>query len=121
MLLAKKHPTLFSRLSLLGPNCTPADFLRPAYRQLEREYKKDPHPLLALMLREPDILPEALNLRLPVMVCAGQHDCFTRASFRRLCHALPDARLHILSGHTHSSYVVGSDYLAPYLLDFFGT
>ena len=75
-------------------------------------------PKLLLMLREPRIAPSALrSVTVPTLVLAGSRDLIREKHTRLIAASLPDARLRILPGETHGSYIVHSEKLARLLLE----
>ena len=68
----------------------PARFNKRAKRRLE---------LLALMAKEPDILPEQLNdIKCPVLVMAGTRDLIKEKHTRLIAGSVPNSRLCFLNG-----------------------
>ena len=68
----------------------PARFNKRAKRRLE---------LLALMAKEPDILPEQLNdIKCPVLVMAGTRDLIKEKHTRLIAGSVPNSRLCFLKG-----------------------
>ena len=69
-----------------------------------------PDPLLELMITQPHIAPAQLKrIDVPTLVLAGEKDLISEEHTRALAAAIPGARLLILPGETHGSYVVHSD------------
>lgn len=119
LLLASKYPDLISRLAIAGANLTPKDLKRRTLRHIKRAYRKKKEPLTHLMLTEPDIDAERLQfISVPTLVLAGQKDSVKPAATKRIAAAIPGARLELLPGETHSSYVVHSAKLSPLLTEF---
>ena len=74
------------------------------------------------MLTEPHIDPEALRrITVPTLVTAGEHDLIREQETRRIAAHIPGARLVIVPGHDHGSYIDGSDVMGELLLDFLAT
>ncbi|MDR3154434.1 MAG: alpha/beta hydrolase, partial [Deltaproteobacteria bacterium] len=61
----------------------------------------------------------AAAVTIPTLLVAGESDIIRPELFASLAAALPAARLLVLKGHDHVSYIVDQDLLLPYLLDFF--
>ena len=74
---------------------------------------------MRLMLTEPNIASHELRrIAQPTWLIAGEDDACPRAVFEGMAAQLPNARLSVLSGHNHFSYIFGSDELAEPLLAF---
>jgi len=120
LLLAMKHSEAAGRLALLGINLKPEDFTEESYQYLKEEYEKTRDPLVKLMLTEPDIqLEDVKNVKAPVLLFEGENDIFKPESFEMLEKALPNARLIVMSGHDHGSYIVNNDITCHDLTAFF--
>lgn len=120
LLFAIARPTLLHSVALLGVNLRPQDFLPDILKELEEEYIRTKDPLLELMLTQPDISLDSLRaVTVPSLVVCGEHDLFKPGLYPRLVRALPRGELLCLSGHSHESYINGTDMLYPHLLSFF--
>ena len=63
-----------------------------------------------LMLTQPHITRAQLRrIRLPVCILAGENDVIRPAHTRALAKSIPGARLRVVPGADHGSYIVGSD------------
>lgn len=114
LLLAIDHPDLLDRLVVCGANANPQGLsvaVRTAIKanwMLTRDGKQE------LMLTQPCISREELeSIRVPVLVLAGERDMVRPAHTRAIAQAIPGARLLVLPGQSHASYVVHSDLLYP--------
>ena len=122
ILVALARPDLVRQLVLMGPNLSPADFKPEARAWIENEWAQTGNPLMQLMLTEPNIAPHELRrIGQPTWLIAGEDDACPRAVFEGMAAQLPNARLSVLPGHNHFSYIFGSDELAEPLLDFLVT
>jgi pimeloyl-ACP methyl ester carboxylesterase len=118
LLLAIAHPELLSKLIVSGANLHPGG-LKPGVlavmKLLAALTRKDKFHLCQ---REPNIVPVQLaGIRLPVWVLAGEKDVIREEHTRRIAGAIPEAKLKILSGESHGSYVNNSPKLAPLQLE----
>lgn len=78
--------------------------------------KKD--PLIELMKNEPSISTAELSaIKVKTLVTAGSKDLIREDETRTIAEAIPDARLMILKGETHGSYIVHSTRIADILTD----
>ena len=74
-------------------------------------------PLIELMKNEPDITPEELSrISVKTLVTAGSRDLIREPETRLIAESIPNARLMILKGETHGSYIVHSTKIADILL-----
>jgi len=120
LLLAMEKPECLRKMALLGVNLSPEDFTEESLVFIRETYAETGDPLFKLMLEEPQIaLDDVRGVQTPALLIAAADDIFKPESFTRLAEALPEARLQIVSGHDHGSYVVGNDMLTPELLVFF--
>ena len=119
ILVALARPDLVRQLVLMGPNLSPADFTPEARDWIENEWAQTGNPLMRLMLTEPNIAPQSLrSIMQPTWLIAGEDDACPRAVFEGMAAQLPNARLSVLPGHNHFSYIFGSDELAQPVLAF---
>ena len=118
-LMAASRTDRITTLATAGANLTPKGVvlqLRLAFRAAYAVTKDDK---LALMLREPQIAPETLGrIKARTLVLAGSRDLIREKETRRVAAAIPGAKLCILSGEDHGSYVVHSEKIARLLHDF---
>ncbi len=76
--------------------------------------KKD--PLIELMKNEPSISTAELSaIKVKTLVTAGSRDLIREEETRAIAEAIPQARLMILKGETHCSYIVHSTKIADIL------
>ena len=122
LLLAIRHPGTLGALAVSGANLSP-EGLDPAFlAEFTERNEKKPHPLITLMLTEPHIDPRELEaIDIPVLVTAGEHDLILREETERIAEHLPDARLVIVKGEDHGSYIDGSAVMGELLIDFLKT
>ncbi len=119
LLLALRHPGALSMLAVSGTNLSPAG-LDPAFlRECRAMNEKGPDPLITLMLTEPSIDPKALErITIPVLVTVGEHDLILPEETETIVSHLPCARLAIVPGADHGSYIRHSEIMGGLLLDF---
>ena len=114
-----KNKDAIEKLVLLGVNLRPEDFIEKDLEAIRAEYEKTGDPLLKLMLTEPDIDTEDLkSIDIPVLIAGGENDIFRKSLFSEIAEAVPGAELLIMKGHTHDSYIIGTDVLYPEIIDF---
>ena len=112
-LLAAMESRRISDLIVCGANTAPGGLKLRARLTMRIGYifKKD--PLLALMLKEPDITRgELKTIRARTFVLAGENDLIREEHTRAIAAAVPGAELRILPGEGHGSYIIHSDKIA---------
>ena len=109
------------RISLLltgGANMTPgavAGWLRLAIKAI---YAITKDPKMLLMLNEPNITPEELAIiKTPTVVIAGSKDLVNEKETRLIADSIPGAKLRILDGESHVSYVEDGSKFADLILE----
>lgn len=121
LLLAMHHGETVEKMALLGVNLKPSDFTEEAYEYVKATYAETNDPLFKLMLEQPNIELDAVrSVSTPTLLVAAEDDIYRPETFTALTDALPHARLQIMSGHDHGSYIMDSDILYPDLMHFFG-
>lgn len=120
LLLAMNHPKQMHKMALLGANLSPQNFKEDCFEYLVETYKTTGDPLIKLMMEQPDIkLNELAGITVPALVIAGEDDIFKADTFTIITETLPDARMLIMPGHDHASYITNQDILYPDLIEFF--
>ncbi|MDR1577560.1 MAG: alpha/beta hydrolase [Deltaproteobacteria bacterium] len=120
LLLGLRRPTALKRMALLGANLSPADFTEEAVVFLRQLGRKVNSPIFQMIFEEPHIELESLkNIPTPCLVVAGEKDLFKPEVTPAIANTLPNARLLIVKGHDHISYIVYNDLLYKDLLKFF--
>lgn len=119
LLVALRWPDLPGKLVVAGANMTPAGIKQP-WRVLMRVRNRiSPDPKLELMLTQPHLAGWQLTgITAPTLVLAGEKDLIDESQTRRIARSIPGAKLLILPGETHGSYVVHSDKLYPAMANF---
>ena len=119
LLLEIRHPGTLGILAVSGTNLSPAGLIPSFVEEYSALNREHPDPLVTLMLTEPRISPEELkNIRIPVLVTAGEHDLILRSETEKIAKALPDAETVIVENEDHGSYIIGSDILGELLIAF---
>ena len=73
------------------------------------------------MLREPHIGDETLGrIRAKTLVLAGSRDLVLERETRRIAAAIPGAKLKILDGQRHGSYIIHNETIGKLIADFAG-
>lgn len=77
-------------------------------------------PLVKMMQNEPTMTPQDMQTILaPSLIMSGEHDLILENHTRLIGENIPDARVKIIPGEDHGSYICNSPKLAALLLDFF--
>lgn len=119
LLLALSHPGALRALAVSGTNLSPAGLLPGFLRECREINERAPDPLIALMLTEPHIDPEALaQITIPVLVTVGEHDLILPEETETIVSHLPNARLITVAGADHGNYIDHSGIMGGLLLDF---
>ena len=119
LLLELHHPGTLGAMAVSGTNLSPEGVLPALLEEFSEIVRKEPNPLITLMLTEPHIDPEALReIRIPVLVTAGENDLILREETDRIASMLPRATLIIVPGADHGSYIEGSEIMGKLLISF---
>lgn len=119
LLVALRWPDLPGRLVVAGANMTPAGIKQPWRALMQLQNRISPDEKLDLMLTQPHLAGWQLTgIKAPTLVLAGEKDLIDEAQTRRIARSIPGAKLLILPGETHGSYVVHSDKLYPAIATF---
>lgn len=119
LLVALRWPDLPGRLVVAGANMTPTGIKQPWRTLMRVQNRVSPDPKLELMLTQPHLAGWQLTgITAPTLVLAGEKDLIDEGQTRRIARSIPGAKLLILPGETHSSYVVHSDKLYPAMANF---
>lgn len=120
-LLAASQTDRITNLITCGANVSPKG-VKNSFRltiSLVNKIKKD--PLYDLMLTEPDISAEELGrIRAKTLVLAGSRDLVKESETKYIATRIPGAKLRILQGEGHGSYVIHSEKIARLVMDFVG-
>ncbi len=119
LLLEIRHPGTLRTLAISGTNLSPEGLLPSFIREYTALNQERPDPLITLMLTEPCIHPEALrNIRIPVLVTAGENDLVLRSETEKIAEAIPNSQMIIVANEEHGSYIVNSKVMGNLLIDF---
>ena len=119
LLVALRWPDLPGRLVVAGANMTPAGIKQPWRILMRVQNRISPDPKLDLMLTQPHLAGWQLTgITAPTLVLAGEKYLIDENQTRRIARSIPGAKLLILPGETHGSYVIHSDKLYPAMANF---
>lgn len=120
ILLETSHPGTLGIMAMSGVNLRPEGIEPSFIEEYTQINEKEHDPLITLMLTEPHIDPASLKeIRIPVLVTAGENDLILPEETRLIASSLPDSELVIVEGADHGSYLVGSEIMGDLLIDFF--
>jgi len=120
LLVAINHPGMLSKLAASGANITPDGLKAGTLRLMRAMYFFTRGTRWELMLDEPDITEEQLGrIDIPALVLAGEKDIIREGHTRAIAGAIPGARLRILPGEGHGSYVDDGAKLCDIIMPFF--
>ena len=117
-LLAAMECSRITNLVVSGANITTKGTTLPFRLFLKVSSLVKYDPLIELMKNEPDIAPAELSrITVKTLVTAGSRDLIREAETRLIAESIPNARLMILKGEKHGSYIVHSTKIADILLN----
>ncbi|HXH40037.1 MAG TPA: alpha/beta hydrolase [Thermoanaerobaculia bacterium] len=127
LILGIQHPELVRRLVVSGANFAPEGYFPDDVRQMRAKDVASPATIAArlnhLWATSPttdELNPQLLSgLHRRVLVMAGDHDLIQLDHTIALYRALPDARLCILPGTTHSTLIQRPDWVNAIVASFF--
>jgi pimeloyl-ACP methyl ester carboxylesterase len=77
-------------------------------------------PLVIMLQTEPNMTVEDMKtIKTPSLIMSGEHDLIEAGHTRLIGENIQDARVKIIPGEDHGSYICNSPKLAPLILDFF--
>lgn len=120
LLLELRHPGTLGKMAISGTNLSP-DGIEPGFvAEFTEINRKNPEPLITLMLTEPHIDPADLqSISIPVLCTVGEHDLILPEETDRIVQNLPDVRKIVVPGADHGSYLDHNEKMGEFLLEFF--
>ncbi|MGN0467748.1 MAG: alpha/beta fold hydrolase [Acutalibacteraceae bacterium] len=120
LIMAIDYPETVSKLIASGANSNPRGVKDWSYFGSKIAYFFTRNIKTKMMLDEPDITANQLStINIPTVILAGENDLIKESDTRFIADNIPNAKLEILKGENHSSYVVHSEKLyeiiKPYL------
>jgi pimeloyl-ACP methyl ester carboxylesterase len=116
-LLAAMNCSRITDLVVSGANLTTKGTKMWFRLLLQAESLRGKDPLIELMKNEPDIASSQLSaIRARTLVTAGSRDLIREAETKEIADKIPGAKLMILKGETHGSYIVHSTKIADILI-----
>ena len=119
-LMAARWTDRVSDLIICGANTRPRALKRKAYLEILSEHRTDPNIYNTVLLREPHISTDDLNaIRIRTLIVAGSRDIIQERNTRFIAENIPGAKLLILAGEDHGSYINHSIKIAYLILGFY--
>ena len=113
------YPGTLGAIATGGANIFVKGALVPEFEQGFLAQPTD-EPLLKMMQNEPTMTPQDMQtIQAPSLIISGEHDLILEDHTRLIGENIPDARVKIIPGEDHGSYICNSPKLAALLLDFF--
>lgn len=117
LLLAIKYPNLLSKVIGSGVNVNPDGLVKGWHFIFRIIYFFGRSPMYKLMLTEPNIKAEALGrITIPVVLTGGSKDMITQKHMKWVAECIPGAKLKILDGEKHGSYIIHNKKIADIIL-----
>lgn len=113
------YPGTLGAIATGGANIFVKGALVPEFEQGFLAQPTD-EPLVKMMQNEPTMTPQDMQtIQAPSLIMSGEHDLILEDHTRLIGENIPDARVKIIPGEDHGSYICNSPKLAALLLDFF--
>lgn len=113
------YPGTLGAIATGGANIFVKGALVPEFEQGFLAQPTD-EPLVKMMQNEPTMTPQDMQtIQAPSLIMSGEHDLILEDHTRLIGENIPDARVKIIPGEDHGSYICNSPKLAVLLLDFF--
>ena len=117
-LLAAMKSDRISMLITSGANLTPAGVMAPFRLIAKVAYAVTKDPKMKLMLDEPDISTDELaQIKVPTVVMAGEKDLVLERETAKIAMSIPGAKLRIIPGEGHGSYIVHKSRIADIIME----
>ena len=117
-LLAAMRCDRIGMLITSGANLTPAGVMAPFRLIAKAAYAVTKDPKMKLMLDEPNISTDELaQIKVPTVVMAGEKDLVLGKETAKIAMAIPGAKLRIIPGEGHGSYIVHKSRIADIIME----
>ena len=117
-LLAAMRCDRIGMLITSGANPTPEGVMAPFRLIAKAAYAVTKDPKMKLMLDEPDISTDELaQIKVPTVVMAGEKDLVLGKETAKIAMAIPGAKLRIIPGEGHGSYIVHKSRIADIIME----
>ncbi len=117
--IAIKEPKLLSKIIISGPNLNPRGFKLLMRLYVNLGYLFTQNKLFKLMKEEPNIsLKELQKIVIPTVILAGSKDIIKKKHLEAIKSNIANAKLKIINGETHTSYVHNSTKLVSLIKEY---
>lgn len=117
-LLAAMKTDRIGMLIASGANMTPEGVRLPLQLLVKGMYMVTKDPKVYLMMAEPDITAEDLaEIKVPTVIIAGEKDLVTEKETAQIAMSIPGAKLRIIPGEGHGSYIVHNSRIADIIME----
>lgn len=117
-LLAAMKCDRIGMLITSGANITPDGVGLALTLIVKGMYAFNKDPKLKMIMDEPHITTEELaQIKVPTVVIAGEKDLVTLEETEEIANAIPGAKLRIIKGEGHGSYIVNSSKIADIIME----
>ncbi len=116
-LLTTQKTDRITHLITSGANLTPNGVILPFRILFRGLYLVKREQKIYMMMTEPNIRPEDLKaIHVPALIIAGEKDLIVPKETKRIAAAIPNAKLMILPGEDHGSYIIHQTKIAEIIL-----
>ncbi len=120
LLMASRYDGI-TDLIISGANINPLGVKLPVLLGIKAGYRMTGDPKLELMIKEPDIQKEELEMiTARTLVLAGEHDLIRFSHTKKIADGISGSRMRIIRGENHGSYITHSEKIAVILMKWFG-
>lgn len=117
-LLAAMKTDRIGMLITSGANMTPQGVSKPLQLFVKAAYKVTRDPKMRLMMAEPNLTSADLaKIKVPTVVIAGEKDIIKADETANIAASIPGAKLRIIAGEGHGSYIVGSKRIGEIIME----
>lgn len=117
-LLAAMRCDRIGMLITSGANLTPAGVMAPFRIIAKAAYAVTKDPKMKLMIVEPNISTDELaQIKVPTVVMAGEKDLVLGKETAKIAMSIPGAKLRIIPGEGHGSYIVHKSRIADIIME----
>lgn len=119
LLLAIKYPELLSKVIGSGVNVNPEGLVKGWHIIFKIIYFFNRDRKFKMMLTEPNITKEMLSkISIPVFLTGGSKDMIRQEHMKMIAENIPGAKLSILEGEKHGSYIVHNQKIAEVIIEY---
>ena len=118
LMLEMNHPGTSSLIALSGANLTPD--CGEGFEEFKEWILEQGTPIVMMMLREPDIKPEELEvIQCPALITVGSDEMISVEHTEIIADHIPNSEMTVVRGADHGSYIKRNPRMGRMLLSFF--